>query len=653
MEKSLKLLDNINIRNKILIVIIPIILLGIGCSVFISYEYKKSDALYNSFLDKDNAAAFRSMRAATSFMVGTAQSFKILSYDPNSPKADKIEKDYRSYIDLTFKRLAEIKNHARQYSDIVDEFASRLKHITEKTDRIIALQNAGQTEEARVILGEVDPDIVAWRTDLQEWNDRILATIKERADAMSTATTTTIITVLSAIGIMFAIGIVFAMFVSLHGITAPVMRLRERMTALAADDITSEIGGMQRKDEIGEMAKTVQVFRENAIQRIQLEQENELNRSLSEKERIANEERKAQEAADVKFAVDNLATGLAKLSEGDVSYRIEIPFVESLDIVRNDFNNSAEKLKEALLQISRNAHSIDIRTNEIKSAADDLARRTEQQAAAVEQTASALEEITTTVKDSSERAREAGQFVNRAKTGAEQSSTVVRKTVTAMEEIARSANEVSNIIGVIDEIAFQTNLLALNAGVEAARAGDAGKGFAVVAQEVRELAQRSAAAAKEIKDLINTSNSQVHEGVQLVGKTGEALENIIAEVQEISQHVTAIVEAAQEQSSGLHQISTAVNQIDQDIQKNAVMVEESTAASHSLAQDVTSMTELLRQFNLTEAQLPKRLASSAHMAATSSNRPARTPLQVIGARITSAFSGNGALDTNKNEWAEF
>jgi len=339
------------------------------------------------------------------------------------------------------------------------------------------------------------------------------------------------------------------------------------------------------------MAVAVQVFRESAIERIRLEQETEANRSLSEKERIAREQQKAKEAADVKFAVDNLATGLSKLSDGDVSYRIGQPFTATLDGVRNDFNMSAEKLQSALTRVAQNAGGIGAGANEIKSAADDLAKRTEQQAAAVEETAAALEEITTTVKDSTKRAQEAGLIVSRAKAGAEQSGEVVRRAVVAMEQISKSANEISNIIGVIDEIAFQTNLLALNAGVEAARAGEAGKGFAVVAQEVRELAQRSANAAKEIKALITTSNDQVQQGVQLVGDTGKALATIVSEVQEINRHVVSIVESAQEQSSGLQQINTAVNQMDQDTQKNAAMVEETNAASHNLAKEVASLND--------------------------------------------------------------
>jgi len=401
---------------------------------------------------------------------------------------------------------------------------------------------------------------------------------------------------------------------------------------------------------VGEMAAAVEVFRENAIERVRLERETESNRSMSERERIEREKQKAKEAADVQFAVDNLASGLSKLSEGDVSYRIHQPFAASLDGVRSDFNNSADKLQVALSNVAQNARGIDAGANEIKSAADDLAKRTEQQAAAVEQTAAALEQITTTVKNSTQRAQDAGQLVARAKAGAEQSGEVVRRAVAAMEQIETSSGEISNIIGVIDEIAFQTNLLALNAGVEAARAGDAGKGFAVVAQEVRELAQRSAHAAKEIKALINTSNGQVQQGVQLVGDTGKALQTIVAEVQEINRHVLAIVESAQEQSSGLQQINTAVNQMDQDTQKNAAMVEETTAASHSLAKEVISLNQLLGQFRLEEA-IPRQATSVR--TANIHDKPISSPAKALGRKIASAFSGNAAIDTKSGQWEEF
>ena len=277
-----------------------------------------------------------------------------------------------------------------------------------------------------------------------------------------------------------------------------------------------------------------------------------------------------------------------------------------------------------MLAFSENAATIETGSREIRSAADDLARRTEQQAASVEETAAALEEITTSVKDSTIRAEEAGSLVARTKQGAEKSGEVVRNAVAAMSEIERSSQSISNIIGVIDDIAFQTNLLALNAGVEAARAGEAGKGFAVVAQEVRELAQRSANAAKEIKTLITSSGEQVKRGVSLVGETGQALETIVGEVQHIDRNVQAIVQAAREQSTGLQEINTAVNTMDQGTQKNAAMVEETTAASHGLASEVQALNALIGRFNVGGSAAAGRSMQAPHLHVVPSNPPAPT-----------------------------
>ncbi|MQB10442.1 methyl-accepting chemotaxis protein [Agrobacterium sp. ICMP 6402] len=646
-------LQNTSIRTKILSLILPLCVVGLGATAFMSNRYKEADTAYSFFIANDNAALVELARANRNLAAVAYGAYQVMAYDAAGPDIKVARDFYTESKRLLVMRLNNVKAAFPEETTAIDGFLAKSQEITAITDKAVELGLANRNEDAAAQMLRADASIRPTADNLAALLEKLVKGVAKGSGELTAETNSTILTSLAVIGFVFSIGVILAIFVASRGITTPIARLRERMVSLAGGETAAEIDGTGRGDEVGQMAQAVQVFRENAIERIRLEQETEANRSLSEKDRIERERQKANEAADVKFAVDNLAAGLSKLSEGDVSYRIGQPFTATLDGVRNDFNMSAEKLQGALTKVAQNAGGIGAGANEIKSAADDLAKRTEQQAAAVEETAAALEEITTTVRDSTRRAQEAGQIVSRAKAGAEQSGEVVRRAVVAMEQIAKSANEISNIIGVIDEIAFQTNLLALNAGVEAARAGEAGKGFAVVAQEVRELAQRSASAAKEIKALINTSNDQVQQGVQLVGDTGKALTTIVSEVQEINRHVVSIVESAQEQSSGLQQINTAVNQMDQDTQKNAAMVEETNAASHNLAKEVASLNQLLSQFRLADVAYQQKSQPAPVRNAGGNDRPVASPVRALGRKIASAFAGNAAVDTSKDDWQEF
>ena len=447
-----------------------------------------------------------------------------------------------------------------------------------------------------------------------------------------------------------------------YGVVRPLKYLQSAMLNLASGDLATKIFGEGRRDEVGQMASAVAIFRDNGVERVRLEKE-------AEDVRRRTEEEKAQDAAEVAFAVDAIAEGLGRLSDGDLSSRIDTPLAQHLDSLRNDFNEAVAKLQAAMRAVGENARMIDNGATEIRDAANDLSKRTEQQAAAVEETAAALEQIATNVKDSSRRASEAGVLVNHARETANKSGEVVNKAVHAMQSIQQSSKQISTIISVIDEIAFQTNLLALNAGVEASRAGEAGRGFTVVAMEVRELAHRSATAAKEIKELIVNSTEEVHNGVALVAETGRALEAITQEVVEINQHVTAIAEASREQSLGIQEINTAVNQLDQGTQHNAAMVEQSTAAGNSLANEAAALTELLDQFKLDDDRKIQRRATGSradHRVPAQraiSSRPAkprfsvtvdedgRSPARELTRRVANAY-GTGSYRSEDN-WEEF
>jgi len=361
---------------------------------------------------------------------------------------------------------------------------------------------------------------------------------------------------------------------------------------------------------------------------------------------------------------DSIGLGLEKLAEGDLQFRLTAPLPPQYEKLRTDFNAAVGQLQETVSAIGRNTQAIRAGSAEISEAADDLSRRTEQQAASLEQTAATLDQITATVRKTADGADHARDVVGKAKADAERGGVVVREAILAMSEIESSSHKVSQIIGVIDEIAFQTNLLALNAGVEAARAGDAGRGFAVVASEVRALAQRSAEAAREIKALISASTAQVGSGVKLVGETGQSLERIVAQVTDINGVVSEIAASAKEQATGLQEVNGAVNQMDQVTQQNAAMVEQSTAASHSLAQEADDLARLLRRFRTGQREVtPARGEPQARLAAS----PRRALPTSQGDSKNSAFAqrysapqlrspggrGLSAATQPSDDWEEF
>jgi methyl-accepting chemotaxis protein len=384
---------------------------------------------------------------------------------------------------------------------------------------------------------------------------------------------------LAVIGVCAAVVLGIGVFIA-RSITRPIGRVSDAMKAVANGDLSVAVQDADRQDELGGIAQSLEGLREKLIGAEAMEQE------------------RARLQADQQRVVDLLSVGLQNLAAGNLQDTLSEEFGGNYETLRGDFNRTLDKLNETIAQVVDTAENIRSRSTEISTASEDLSRRTENQAATLEETAAALDELTSSVKSAAEGAREVESIVRQARKEAEESGAVVQGAVSAMTEIERSSDQISQIIGVIDDIAFQTNLLALNAGVEAARAGDAGKGFAVVASEVRALAQRSSAAAKEIKTLIGTSTQHVGRGVDQVGRAGEALASIVNRVAHISTLVSDIAAGASEQSTGLAEINIGVTQLDQVTQQNAAMVEESTAASHSLHQEASDLAGLVARFAL-------------------------------------------------------
>lgn len=478
-----------------------------------------------------------------------------------------------------------------------------------------------------------------------------VAAIIDRAEVMQGVTSMRN-AVLAAALVLLLGALAFSTWFS-RTLSRPIGALVGEMKRLADGDTAIELDGQDRHDEIGDMVRSVAIFRDAAVEKQQLESEAEANRSMSEKERAEREALKAEEQRRMKEAVDALGGGLSRLADGDLAVSLDEPFMESLDGLRVNFNASVSNLNDTLRRIREKSGSIDSNSAEVRSAADELSRRTEQQAAALEETSSTLEEITATIKETAGSANEAADIANSTKDHSDRSAGVVAKAADAMKGIESASVEIASIINVIDDIAFQTNLLALNAGVEAARAGEAGQGFAVVAQEVRELAQRSAAAAKEIRGLITRSGSEVKNGVELVGAVAMALSEITQNVTDINDRIGGIARATKEQLAGVEGINAAVGQIDQVTQKNAAMVEETTAVAHNLAGDVSELSGMIGAFTLSGVSKSAFVPAEATDGTTP---PAESPARKLAKSVSNAFGfkGNAALAQGADaDWDEF
>ncbi len=391
----------------------------------------------------------------------------------------------------------------------------------------------------------------------------------------------------------------------------PLDGMKAYMGNLAEGDFSTEVPYANRSDEIGAMSKAVAVFRRNALERQDAQKrETALRDAEFERERSQLAEKAAEEQIR-ETVIAQLTYGLEQLSNGNLDCRITTPFATAYEPLRAKFNDSMDALCASMAEIAQTSKQVGSSSAGITDAADSLASRTEQQAAMLEEATAALDEMNAKAKDASDHAGKATGMMTETRTSAEHSAAVVREAIAAMERIEGSSSQIGDIVNVIDEIAFQTNLLALNAGVEAARAGEAGKGFAVVAQEVRELAMRSANAAKEIRALISTSSSQVSTGVQLVNRTGKALLEIEGQVEQVAGLIARIVSVSSEQAVAIGEINASVNALDQVTQRNAAMAVETASACRALGSQTQTLEGVVSRFQIDAAASPSRSQKAA------------------------------------------
>jgi len=617
-------IDNLKLRTKALI---PLLVMSLAVFGIVGFGAYRLDSLARSageiIAHRDKAAIFVA-RATGTTMMAPYSAFGALVYDGSSPEGRTAQSDFAAEIDKVNSLLDSASQYLPDYASTFANFRTSFNEMAEKAKKPVAIGEdspglaAGKdlkpddldklAEGAREV-AEVDSQARKLSASLVSVSDTMINENARSAIDMAAQSQFALIALVVAGLLSALIAGALTVWISTVKTARPLAELSRRMDALAAGDLSVEVIGLGRKDEIGDMARAVQVLKDHAIERLRLESSATASRrgAEDERERVAAERAKSTgEQAEV---VRQLSVGLKALAEGDLILRLHDGFAPAYAQIRDDFNEAVGKLSSAIEAVASSAGAMQGGSQAVAAAADDLSRRTEQQAASLEETSATLDQVTETVLKSAHGANHARAVATAANEDAQKSAVVVRQAVEAMNAIANSARQITQIIGVIDEIAFQTNLLALNAGVEAARAGDAGRGFAVVASEVRALAQRSAEAAKEIKGLISASTTQVDGGVALVAETGRSLERILAQMSEISAAVHQMAAGSQEQSTALQQVNTAIEQMSQVTQQNAAMVEETTAAGRSLSDEATKLSHLIGQFHFAEpdeAPAPRR-----------------------------------------------
>ena len=617
--------NNLKIKNKLLVsfVLLFAAMFLVGGLAMWKLSQLSGTAQYLGVERRNMLAATKDIDTAMS-SYRLAEANHVYSSEPDQIR--KSDQDLTTERALVDKSISYLKPRLiiPKMQALIAQFEQEWSDYRGKSAHMIALSNTGKHADALAIFnanrGTFDK-VNGTADAMQVFQMQVMDRMSAEAQASYNFSRNVIVAALVGTALLI-VGLLIAL---VRAIATPLAGVTHVLGELGKGNLSVNADACDRRDEIGALTTATQDLRNQ----------------------LFAAERAKEEQADV--IVASIGTGLSQLAEGDLTARIDADLAGKFAPLKQDFNRALEAIEAAMAKIARSTSGIRTGSSEIRQASDDLSRRTEQQAASLEETAAAMNQITTTVKQTAADAGQANQQVAEARKDAEESGKIVRKAVEAMGGIERSSAEISEIISVIDGIAFQTNLLALNAGVEAARAGDAGKGFAVVASEVRALAQRSAEAAKDVKDRITASSGQVAAGVEMVGETGKALTRIIRHITGISELVEGIALGADQQSAGLTQVNTAVAEMDGVTQQNAAMVEEATAAARSLAGEADELARQIGQFRL---EAGTSMQADVRTTAVKPRKPdAKRGLAQRSPALRSV--GNAALAADQDDWSEF
>jgi methyl-accepting chemotaxis protein len=581
-----------------------------------------------------------SLRPALASVAGATETINMrllgVLADIYSPagSVNPIEKLYDE-IETNWSKVTAVLASSTDHADLA-AVAKDVSEILQTKPKILAALKSTKKAQVEKAYDSWLDSSVPFRRALQARSTALDKTGADRISGILVASDRNSIFVLAIGALAGLVGLLAGAYV-LIGVTMPLRNLVSEMRRLAAGQLDLVLPGLGRKDEIGDIAGAVELFKTKAIEKARQEAEREkqlagereeaMNRMAAEFEAAVGGIVAAATAGDfsqrvvlegktglvlnigtainslcenVANALQDLVDMFGSLAEGDLTKRITADYEGAFATLKDDANMMADRIGATIAEIKTSAREATNASTEISTSTTDLSRRTEEQAASLEETSASMEEISATVKKNAENAQEASRSAAATREVANRGETVVAKAVEAMARIEESSKDISDIIGVIDEISRQTNLLALNAAVEAARAGEAGRGFAVVASEVRNLAQRSSQAAKDIKVLIVSSEAQVRDGVGLVNGAGAALGEIVDAIKVVADLVSDIAVASAEQTTGLEQINIALSKMDETTQQNSALVEQNAATAKALEFQAGAMDRQVSFFRIDE-----------------------------------------------------